>query len=332
MIVFIYLFIPHAYANQIGEDIKLANSLASNLRWAIDLSTRHTQSLRGANSSWQHVIGLDLHKVFQDKNGDFGTLLFQPYLVRLSNVKTPPFFFDDGDDWELTWRMTNFNYTGLAQGQLNLRLGHFEVPFGLEQNIDTNGTLRQFTFPNRGIKADWGASINGVLEKLEYEFAFTRGSGVELTDSHNPYLISGRIGSPSNENFIMGLSTFFGETLNATGTTNRKLAAIDIAYYVFQWEFLMETSAGETSDAETINFLIEASWRSVLEKLHLYTQLRQNFKKPVNDWADSTKITFGANYDVNNQISVSTELNHDIEIMDSSSRQTSFLVQFRIRI
>ncbi len=330
--VFFYLTIPFTQANELGENIDPLSSWSSNLRWAIDLSTRHTNSLRGANSSWQHVIGLDLHKVFQNKSGDFGTLVFQPYLVRLANVKTPPFFFDDGDDWELTWRMTNFNYTGLAQGRFNIRFGHFEVPFGLEQNLDTNGTLRQFTFSNRGIKADWGTSINGVLENLEYEFAFTRGSGAELTDDHDPYLLSGRIGTSSNENFIMGLSGFFGETLNATGTTNRKLGGFDIAYYIYQWGFLLEASAGKTSDAETVNLFVEASWRSAMETLHLYSQLRQDYRKPNKNWSDNTKITFGAEYAVTNQISISTEFNHDIEIMNSNSRQTSILLQFRIRI
>ena len=321
--------LPNAFAAKNNDDTDV---WLSNLRWAVDLSTRHVNSLRGENSSWQHVIGLDLHKVFQNEHGDIGTLLFQPYLVRLSNVKNPPFYFADGDDWELTWRMTNFNYTQLAQGKFNIRVGHFEVPFGLEQNIDTNGTLRQSTFSNRGLKADWGASINGALENSEYEIAITRGSGMEYSASHDPYLISSRLGSPSNKNFVAGLSGFYGEILNANGTTKQKLLGVDIAYYVYQWELLLETTGGETNDNAAMHFLTELSWRSPIENLHLYSQLRQNFNKPTNNWDDSTRITFGADYSVNNLINIGAELNHDINVMNNVSRQTNFLLQFRLRI
>jgi len=327
------MFTSTVYAEKTsGNQSGFVENWSTNLRWAVDISTRHTNSVRGENSSWQHVIGLDLHKVFQNKNGDFGTLLFQPYLVRLTNVKNPPFFFDDGDDWELTWRMTNFNYTGLAQGMFNLRLGHFEVPFGLEQNIDTNGTLRQYTFSERGIKADWGTSVNGVLDKFEYEFAVTRGSGVDLTSRHDPYLFSGRVGTPANNNMVIGLSGFYGEILNAAGTTNRKLIGLDLAYYIYQWEFLLEASGGEQNDSEKVNLLAEVSWRSPLEALHLYSQVRQNFNQSATQWNDSTKLSFGINYEFNTSISLSGEISHDLEVLPTSKIQSNAILQLRIRI
>lgn len=334
MLVFVYCGqISTAYGNEITEDqSNLADNWTSNLRWSADLSTRHKNSLRGENSDWQHVIGFDLHKVFQSEKGDFGTLIIQPYLVRLTNVKNPPFFFDDGDDWELTWRITNFNYTGLAQSRLNFRVGHFEVPFGLEQNIDTNGTLRQYTFSNRGIKVDWGASVNGILDKLEYEIALTRGSGMEYSSDHDPYLFSGRVGTLSNQNFIIGFSGIHGEVLNATGTSNNKMLGIDIAHYIYQWELLLEASGGTLDDAERINLFTEVSWRSPLETLHLYGQFRQTFNKPEASWEDNTKITFGINYDFNTIVSLSGEIAHDIEMMPSSTRQSELTLQLRIRI
>lgn len=305
---------------------------SSNLRWAIDLSTRHNNSLRGARSEWKHIVGLDLHKVFQGKTGDIGTLVFQPYLVKLTNAQNPPFFFDDGDDWELTWRMTNFNYTGLSQGKFNIRVGHFEVPFGLEKNIDTNGTLRQYTFSTRGIKADWGVSINGVLDKFDYEFAVMRGSSNEFTARDDPYVFSGRVGSPENRNLVIGLSAFFGEVLNASGTANRKRIGVDLAYYFYQWEFLLEASGGKDEESDIVNFLAEASWRSPMETYHLYTQLRQNHNKTNQNWNDSTRLSLGMKYDVNKIVSLSGEVIHDIDVMPAVSKQTSLILQLRIRI
>ncbi len=304
----------------------------ANLRWSTDFSTRLSKPLSSGNSTWQHVTGLDLHKVFQNGEGDYGTLIFQPYLVRLSNVEKPPFFFDDGDDWELTWRMVNFNYTGLAQGKFNIRIGHFEVPFGLEQNIDSNGTLRQFTYSGRGIKADWGASLNGVLEKFEYEIALTRGSGNNYDSSQNPFLISGRIGTSASRNLVMGLSGFHGETLNSSGTRERTLLGLDMAYYFYQWELLVEASGGETDKAETINLFTEASWRSSLETLHLYTQLRQKHSKPSNYWIDNTVLSFGMEYDFMTDVSLSAEIAHDIDTSSAGKKNTNVTLQFRVRI
>ena len=61
-----------------GSSVEAANSasLFDNLRWAIDQSSLHKISLEGEGSAWQHAIGLDLHKVFQNDTGDFGTLVF----------------------------------------------------------------------------------------------------------------------------------------------------------------------------------------------------------------------------------------------------------------
>ena len=164
----------------------VSSGWSDNTRWAVDISTRFSRDLRQNHHSSQQVVGFDLHKVFTGEQGDFATLVFQPYWVRLHDVQNPGFYFDGGDDAELTWRIANINYTGLSYGSFNVRAGHFEVPFGLEQNIDTNGTLRQYSFRDRGIKADWGVSVNGVLSEFDYEVALTRGSGNNISERDEP--------------------------------------------------------------------------------------------------------------------------------------------------
>lgn len=325
LLLILYVQLSLVSANQLIQDY------GSNHRWALDLSTRYINKSHGIGSSWKHVIGLDFHKVFQNDKGDFGTLLLQPYWVKLTNVRMPPFNFDDGDDWELTWRMTNFNYTGLNHGKFNIRVGHFEVPFGLEQNLDTNGTVRQFTFSDRGIKADWGVSVNGVLETLEYELALSRGSGMDYETRDDPYLFAGRLGTSSNNNLVLGLSGFFGEILNANGTSNIKRIGLDVEYYIYQWQLLSEISGGLTDDKETINIFTEASWRTPLESLHLYSQLRQKFQNDIH-YSDSTTVNLGAKYSINTDVSLSSEIVHQLDTMSGASETTSFIVQFRIRI
>ncbi len=307
-------------------------SWRSNLRTAIDLSTRRMESLRGSQGAWVHALGIDIHKVFSNDQGDYGTLVFQPYVVRLNNVPNPPSFFDDGDDWALNWRIANFNYTGLARGRFNLRIGHFEVPFGLEQNINTNGTLRQYSFSDRGIKVDWGVSVNGVLERLDYEIALTRGSGNDYRTRHDPYLFSGRVGTPATNNLILGFSWLYGDVLGRSDLTRRSRLGLDLALYHRGWELLFEVSGGENNHLATGNFLSELSWRTPMERTHLYTQLRQTYADADTGWRDGTRITLGAKYEFTPHISLSSELAHDVDALEPASRATGLTVQFRVRI
>lgn len=312
--------------------IKKENALLKNTRWAFDFSARRIRNLEKDEWYEQDVYGFDLHKVFSNENGDYGTLVFQPYLVNLTNVPKAPFFFDDGDDWELTWRIANFNYTGLAQGKFNIRLGHFEVPFGLEQNIDTNGTLRQYTFSSRGVKADWGVSINGNLPTVDYEFALTRGSSNEIRSQDDPYVLAGRIGTPSHYNTIYGFSYFYGEVLGGNGTTKRKQLGLDLTHYFKQWELLTEFSAGENDETELFNWLGEISWRNVRESVHLYTQTMSSLNKINGTWEDGLSATLGVKWDVTNQLSFSSQLAHDFDNISNIEADTTGTIQLRIRI
>lgn len=247
--------------------------LGENSRWTIDASTRVTRNIDTKNNEYMHVIGLDIHKVFSNSTSDIGTLTFQPYLVNINNVSNPSFAFDDGNDTQLIWRIANFNYTALSQGEFNIRIGHLEIPYGLEIPIDTNGTLRQLTASTRGIKADWGVSANGILPSLEYEIALSRGSGNELTSRHNPHIFSGRIGTLSNKNIVAGFSWFTGDVLGRNGVTEQKKIGIDTSYYYYQWQFMMESSIGSIEENNTKNFFIEGLWRNPIETLSTYIQI-----------------------------------------------------------
>ena len=301
-------------------------------RSTFDLSSRRTESLSDDNYSWAHFVGIDLHKVFTGARGDIGTLVFQPYMTRLSNVQRPPFFFDDGDDWELVWRIANFNYTALSRGGFNLRVGHYEIPFGLEQNIDTNGTLRQYTFSDRAIKVDWGVTVNGKYAGLDYEIALSRGSGNDFTARHDPYLFSGRIGTSSQGNFIAGFSWMLGDVLNGAGAVPRKRAGLDLAYYTGPWELLLEVSGGDNDGNATANALLETSWRTPMENLHLYLQYRQLFNDTPNGWSDRSRFSWGTQYRFNQKFSASAEISHDLDAFDGAERTAAALLQVRLRL
>jgi len=313
-----------------GENatFETTTKLSSNLRWTLDFSSLAV--FNDNDSFTQNMIGLDIHKVFSNENGDIGTLVFQPYWVNFDNKQSTPYFFD-GKDTELTWRIANFNLTTLSKGGFNIRLGHFEVPFGLEQNIDTNGTTRQYSFADRGIKADWGTSINGVLPSFDYELAVMRGSGNDYTTRDDPYIVAGRIGTPSHQNLVIGLSFFKGEILDASGTTKRERIGLDMAWYRCNWELLFEVSAGNNEETQVANALAEVSWRNLDESFHSYLQIR-HFQTEANDDEKGSALNLGLNFNITNRFIISSEWNKPIDQFGSQSEHSTFILQARYRL
>ncbi|AZQ84372.1 hypothetical protein EKO29_10290 [Colwellia sp. Arc7-635] len=328
--VFFLFFASNSQSSE-GAD---SDFFGANSRWSIDAATRVTHNQDKDSSSFMHVIGFDLHKIFSHKTYDIGTLTLQPYLVKLSNVANPPLNFDDGNDTQLTWRIANFNYTGLSQGKFNIKAGHFEIPFGLEYQLDTNGTLRQITSDDRGIKADWGVSVNGILPNVEYEISLTRGSGSEIKSRGNPHVFAGRIGSSSHKNFVTGLSWFTGDVLGKQGVTEHNKVALDISYYYYQWQFMLESSAGKEAGNSTTNSFAELIWNNATEKFSTYLQLGYNnaeINHEVNNKKSSTSYWLtGVQWLGGNGFDVSAQYKHKLN--NSPVIDSILTVQLRYRM
>jgi hypothetical protein len=307
-----------------------------NSRWSIDLATRVMRNTDKNHNTFMHTVGLDIHKVFSSSTSDIGTLMFQPYVVKLNNANNIPFFFDDGNDTQLIWRITNFNYTGLSQGKFNMRIGHFEIPFGLEYQVDTNGTLRQLTSNDRGLKADWGVSLNGIMPSFEYEVALTRGSGNEITSKYNPHVFSGRIGTLANRNLVMGLSWFTGDVLRKNGITERQKVGVDVSYYYYQWQFMAEFSVGQTAQNDTVNGFVEALWTNAKENIKTYIQLgyqSSEINSEVSNKANSTSYwVIGAQWLSYSGFDVSAQYKHKLEDTPSIDIDPILSVQLRYRM
>ena len=262
-----------SFAGEGASDARQA--WADNLRWAIDVTAQEQLDLDADEQFEGYVAGLDLHKVISNGRRDIGTLILQPYFVWLPGDRGRPAFFD-GNEATLTWRIANFNYVALPRGKLNVRVGHFEVPFGLEQDVDTNGTLRQYSNgENLGLKADWGVSINGRLPRVHYEIGLTRGTGQEYFDAGKPYAISARIGSPPDRNLIAGISAFRGRVAGAEGLAERRRIGTDVRWLSGPLEFMVEASVGKDGDDDTRSWLAEAAWSNRSNTGLLYLQQEQ---------------------------------------------------------
>ena len=313
-----------------------AEFLGENSRVSIDISSRVSSNLDTQDHAFMHVLGIDIHKVFSSETGDIGTLILQPYIVKLNNVKKPHFIFDDGNDTKLTWRIANFNYTALNQGKFNIRLGHFEVPFGLEYQLDTNGTLHQLTTEQRGIKTDWGLSLNGIMPSFEYEVALTQGSGAEISNNSDSHLFSGRIGTLSTKNIVTGFSWLSGDILAANGVIEQKKVALDLSYYYYQWRFMAESSIGKRAGNNTANGFAEVMWRTPKENLSVYTQLRYQRAEIDHNVSSESSSTSnwvaGVQWMSDHGFDVSAQYKHKLKEAKNQSIEPILSVQLRYRM
>jgi len=289
-----------------------------NYLGVVDLSSRHLAV--DGNYGNVHHIGFDARYVVSGKSGDIGTLLFQPFVQIADGAGNAR------DDFQ--WRMTNFNYTALGHGRFNVRLGHFELPFGLEQVLDSNGTLEQFqNGAALGLKADWGASINGVLPNIEYEFAFTGGGGNALRSSANG-LVVGRVGTPSDRRLWLGLSALDGEISTPTGVQSRLRGGIDVGWRLAHgFSLLAEYAGGENGGDDANHALGQIEWINRREHLRLYLQYRFEEVARVR----GNNLTMGLKYEPNLHLILSAQLGVDVSRSSGLANSELFTTQFRYR-
>lgn len=274
--------------------------LPGNTRFALDFSTRYS-ALPQADTQL-NFAGLDLHSVVSGARGDLGTLTLQPYLVHRDPQP------GTRDNPELQWRISNFNYTGLAQGRFNVRVGHFELPFGLEQVLDTNGTLHQMNSPAAlGLKADWGWSINGTLPQLEYEVARMQGSGDRFSTAGAGYQV-GRVATPRSRTLWFGLSYLQGTTGLDRELSPSERFGIDVGWRLpYGFDFFAETSWGETGGTRVSRSLAELRYSTPLEQGLWYLQLRRNRDQGALSRRDH-ELRLGGRFNLDRRFTLSFDL------------------------
>ena len=327
-------------------------SLWANLRWATDFSTRTTFEPRTKRFSFQQAIGLDTHLVLSGPEGDLGTFVLQGYLTRIDNVASHPTFFDDATDWEMVLRIFSFNYTGFGRSRPHIRIGHFELPYGLEQLIDTNGTLRQLGhIRNLGVKADWGFTLNGETRALEYEVGLSRGTGQRISANGGPFVVTGRVGSPRQGRFVVGLSAMHGRIVNPgavgrwrdglgrpletlpTGISIRRTRmGVDMHSYVGPFRLMAEASVGRDYDQSVVNSLVALDWNSPLESLNLYLQATEFMQRYEPVWVGAVSVAVGMTYRPTRHLIVSGEYAHALTSFEPENRGHQLRVQLRWRL
>ena len=330
------------------DTIDALRESSENFRFTVDLSQRVVYSDERNAFGSVTAIGIDSHKVFSDDDGDWATLTLQGYLTRIDDMPGAPPFFEGPDDWEFVFRIFNANFAVMPRQKMNIRVGHFEIPFGLEHSINTNGTLRDYTHgANLGIKADWGVSVNGILPAFEYEFGVTRGVADEA-DGERTYLFSGRVGTPSESRWIAGLSFMHGRLSNerAVGLWMASLATPDpdADKHVMrrtrvgldlQWHHELATVLGELSwgrdfDEEVVNALLEVNRELGMDST-VYLQGRRFGREWKDDWDHATTLALGIRYAPDAHWSVDLQVERELHTFGPKSRDARMAAQLRYR-
>jgi hypothetical protein len=316
-----------------GLNLDWLGPVADNLRFTVDLSGRFEYDTSREEWSITQFYGFDLFKVLSDARGDYATIVLQGFATRIDNHPGPPWFFDSPTDWEWIYRMFYINWKLLPRDALNLKVGHFEMPFGLESLIDTNGTLRQVgTAPNLGIKADWGLTLNGVSSGLEYEVGLGRGSGNEWQSAGSPYTLVGRVGSDSTRGWWVGVSGFAADLYRPGTTIQRRRLGVDAGIEVGAWTLMGELSGGRNGQDDALEALGELSWRDSTEHWFGYGQLRTLKQRLAGSgWEGAFQSVLGVEWAPDNHWTLSAEWVQNLQRGAVGSRDASIRLQARYR-
>ena len=298
--------------------------LTDNLRWAVDLAGRVTVPVDQGDVGHQEFFGLDTHKVVSTSKRDWATVLVQLYLKN-----------KDDQEVKFTPRLVYVNFMVSPKGMFNVRLGPILVPFGLNLPSLAPGTLRQFsTGKNVGFKVDWGTSLNGVLPVGNYEIALSRGSGSEYDSRNSPYLVSGRLGTPADRRFVVGLSGLYGKVLRPklTNPLQRYRVGLDLRWLGGPIDALAEVAYGEDKgDTPVLNSFLELSWNSPYESLLIYVQGRIYWQRPEQSWERTAYLTAGAQWNVIRHIWASAQYRQGLSRSSRDDRPDLFSAQLRYR-
>lgn len=310
-----------------AEPLSFLNT--NNGRAAIDFSSRAI--LNENDNGVVLALGLDTHRVFTSDKGDLATLTLQPYLVvadsspglqtsdpEVSSQKT---FID--------WRTSNLNVKLASRGALNLRIGHFEIPFGLEHVIQNNGQLNTFNARfNTGRRTDWGATFNGLAHNVEYELGWVTGP------ASSKGFWAGRIGRSRTKDLWYGVSGVIGDTnapaRDASVTVERSRVALDVgANFMSGIHVLAELAAGRDNGERVTHAFVETGYRNPSETHIIYAQFRvSRFNDPqVN--LDTDSLTLGYRFEPSSSLTASVEYRYCLQ---STLEPSQLTAQLRLRI
>ena len=166
-----------------------------NLGFREEVMSEFTSDVEGSNASRQSV-GFEVLKKFSTATATVASFDFQGRLVRrdgynpvlndVEGASRPGWSFEYHNLYVDLYNVVNpllsASGRGKNVGRFNFRAGRFYVPFGLNLQTDTHGTILQLSNEsNFGNDRDWYAGFWGSINRhLNYDAYYMAGSGYDL--------------------------------------------------------------------------------------------------------------------------------------------------------
>jgi hypothetical protein len=182
-------------AQAISHRSWLKEFFSDNFAFKKEIMSLFDDDLDGSLASRQSV-GFDLLKRVSGATSSLASFDFQGRFVRrdgynvipsdMEGAARPGWAFEYHNLYLDLYNVLNpvLDDSGRARavGKLNFRVGHFYVPFGLNLQTDTHGTLLQLSNgEDFGFERDWYAGFWGALNRhLNYDAYYLAGSGYDL--------------------------------------------------------------------------------------------------------------------------------------------------------
>jgi hypothetical protein len=308
---------------------------------AVDLSTRFVYRPGTGPPGALSWVGLDYVEELTFGDGrSIGTLLLQPFLLRADGLPRTPLLFDEPHDWQVQWRYVSLDVTRWEHLGLSWLTGHFELPFGLERQIDTNGTVRQYTNArNLGVKTDWGTSLHGERAGIDYQVSLTRGSGNDYRDVDDSYAFCLRVGNSLEENLCYGVSFMDARlsgqdapgALPAFPSPDRTRLGADFRWRLPRFAVLGEGSFGTNDGEDVWSALLELNATSDDESVLTYAQLAGFGSHGPSGWDDHQSLRLGARYDLGPSATIGVEWSKDLATPAGTEESDVLAIQWRYR-
>lgn len=223
---------PSALGRLIGEGFTLKKEVMAELSRSGVAADKLGAKAEGVYS--RQSIGFEILKKFSTDTATVAAFNLQMRLVRRDNFHEVLNDAEGADrrGWflethNLYWDFYNvFNpllgdeARGRNAGRFNLRVGRFYLPFGLNLQTDTHGTLMQLSNErNFGFERDWYAGFWGSINAdLNYDLYYLLGTGYDLAFEGQRGMLGARLSLSSkylNEYGIEGgLSFLSGQRLS----------------------------------------------------------------------------------------------------------------------
>ena len=239
-------------------------------------------------SSSRQSAGFEVLKKFSTETRTVAALNFQGRLVRRDRFTGSP---NDMEGMQRQgWFFEYHNaYADLYDplggvGALSARAGRFYVPFGLNLQTDTHGTLLQLSNErNFGFERDWYAGVWGSAgEELRYDAYYLAGSGYDLKYWGQSGLGAARLSLASkyaNEHGIEGGLSFLGGQRLAPGVVDTLRSGLDgrlrrpVPTGTLSWT--TELSGGEDRPASVFTQLHQLEYLHSSRRWGLASQYRR---------------------------------------------------------